>query len=286
MDTIKIEEVIIGGEIRAMPVEEISKPKEEMSQHAISPVPPYGGQNESMQCLECLITFSSSKAKERHIRKHHKAEYTQQLQMDNFLFSCYKCDKSFTSPEELSQHQLIHRKEEKPFSCSKCNKRFLTLSERYQHRRQDCDKRKSVCKSVCMACGHLMFSSAGLRSHRLAVHSQHQAGDDDDDDGDDADYTFQCCKCLCGFQTEKDLRQHMLECAKDVYCKNSGCKAKRASQKGEDDCDSPKKQCTSGVLQIPCPEDDCELLFPSVAALRDHKREAHVPPPKKLHNSG
>lgn len=120
--------------------------------------------------------------------------------------------------------------------------------------------------------------------------------------------TYQCCKCGWGFQTEEELLQHQERFASDLNCdvkpqgKKRGRKPKDTAQgmvdskkikheeeatgcKGYDD--SPTEGCPSDELEpelkIPCPEADCDLIFPSVAALRAHKRDQHGPPPRKTH---
>lgn len=118
--------------------------------------------------------------------------------------------------------------------------------------------------------------------------------------------TYQCCKCSRGFQTEKELLQHQEKFANDANCdvkpqgKKRGRKPKNAAQeviveskkiKQEEEAegynDSTTEGCPSNELQpelkIPCPEANCDLIFPSVAALRAHKKQEHGPPPRKPH---
>lgn len=47
----------------------------------------------------------------------------------NTLFTCYVCDRTFPSSEELTQHQPTHSKDDKPFKCVHCKESFKTFSE-------------------------------------------------------------------------------------------------------------------------------------------------------------
>uniref|UniRef100_A0A3P8S847 C2H2-type domain-containing protein n=1 Tax=Amphiprion percula TaxID=161767 RepID=A0A3P8S847_AMPPE len=275
MNVLKIEQVVVGGERR-------SNSEEIKSEPVVPPVQPY--QHDSLQCFQCFITFCNSKAKERHMRKSHRDQYKQQLQQTNTVFTCYKCDKCFSSSEELSQHQATHSTEEKPFCCLYCRKSFFTFTELNKHRQHECVERRCPCRD----CGALFPSPSRLRNHRIAVHPQRPNVADDIN-------TFQCCKCGQGFQTEEELLQHQEKFASELNCdakpqgKKRGRKPKNAAQggmvdskkikqeeeaEGSEECnDSPTEGCSSAELQIPCPEAGCDLTFPSVAALRVHKRE-------------
>nr|XP_046274099.1 oocyte zinc finger protein XlCOF6-like [Scatophagus argus]XP_046274100.1 oocyte zinc finger protein XlCOF6-like [Scatophagus argus] len=289
MEMLKIEQVIVGSEMRSTSTEIKSEPAD---------VPLQSYQHESLQCFQCFITFCNAKAKERHMRKSHRDQYKQQLQQTNTLFTCYKCDKCFSSSDELSQHQATHSREEKPFRCAYCCKNFFTFTELNKHRRHECIERRCPCRD----CGALFPSPSRLRNHRIAVHPQRPVVADDIN-------TYQCCKCGCGFQTEEELLKHQEKFAGDLNCdvkpqgKRRGRKPKYAAQtevadikkiKQEEDTeestgcgDSITEGCPSNDLQtelkIPCPEANCDLLFPSVAALRAHKRDIHGPPTRKAH---
>ncbi|XP_028819586.1 zinc finger protein 576.2 [Denticeps clupeoides] len=279
-------------------------------------------QHDSLQCFQCFITFCNSKAKERHMRKSHREEYKQQLQQTDTLFTCYVCDRTFPSSEELTQHQASHSTEDKPFRCPHCKGSFRTFSELTDHRRNLCAERHCVCKD----CGILFRGPAKLRTHRLAHHSQPV---DEQAEADDETKTYRCAKCQRGFQTEAELVQHQENHAGDENCngkppvKKRGRPPKKAnvaatvsepenSEKKEEEAKEnsgeeeikeeeaagekkpaePKEGKRRGrppkqqeEVQIPCPIADCKLTFSSLSSLRSHKKEMHgrPPPPRKPH---
>ncbi|KAE8281927.1 hypothetical protein D5F01_LYC19316 [Larimichthys crocea] len=193
------------------------------------------------------------------MRRSHRDQYKLQLPQTNTLFTCYTCDKSFTSSDELSQHQATHNREEKPFNCSYCRKNFFTFTELNKHRRHECIQRRCPCRD----CGALFPNPSRLRNHRIAVHPQRPVVADDID-------TYQCCKCSCGFQTEEELLQHQEIFANDLNCetksqgKKRGRKPKYAAQMEMDDIKKIKQQ------------EEAEE-----GSLRAHKREEHGPLPRK-----
>ncbi|XP_061598300.1 zinc finger protein 497-like [Cololabis saira] len=274
----KMEQVTVGSDIKPTSAEVKTEPE-------IIPLQSY--EHESLQCFQCFITFSDAKTKERHMRKSHRDQYKQHLQQTNTLFTCYKCDRCFSSSEELSQHQIAHSTEEKPFLCTRCHDRFSTFTELNKHRRHDCVERLRACKD----CGALFPIPSQLRSHRISVHS-HQPSVADDNN------TFQCCKCGRGFQTEEELLEHQEKFSNYLNCdvkpqgKKRGRKPKCAAQEekvddkkikleetegGKDCFDSLTEESSTAELKIPCSENDCDCTFPSVAALRVHKKDKHAP---------
>ncbi|XP_062394856.1 zinc finger protein 316-like [Sardina pilchardus] len=223
-DLVKIEQMVMKGEEieqMVMKGEEITSTDppadvklEEPYRAIVIPQPPpviQPYQHESLQCFQCFITFCNSKAKERHMKKSHREEYKQQLQQCDTLFTCYVCDRTFPSSEELTQHQSTHNKEDKPFKCT-CKESFRTFSELTSHRRQVCPERQFLCKD----CGVTFRSPALLRNHRLAVHPTDVA----------PSLFHRCAKCNAGFNTESELLQHQENHAGDEHC-NGGPSAKR-----------------------------------------------------------
>ncbi|KAM8841514.1 uncharacterized protein AB9W97_001786 isoform 1-T1 [Spinachia spinachia] len=277
MEMMKIEKVIVGKDRRPTTEEIKSEP-------VVAPLQSY--QHESLQCFQCFITFCNSKAKERHMRKSHRDQYKQHLQQTDTVFTCYKCDKSFSYSEELSQHQASHSTEEKPFLCAFCQKNFFTFTELNKHRRHECIERRCPCRD----CGALFPSPSRLRNHRLAVHPQNPMVADDIN-------TYQCCKCSYSFKTEEELLQHQEKFANEINCgvkpqgKKRGRKPKSAAQGGmveskkikqEEEVgydDSTTEGCPSSELElelnIPCSDANCDLILPSVPSLRSHKKEVH-----------
>ncbi|KAG9334596.1 hypothetical protein JZ751_007417 [Albula glossodonta] len=137
------------------------------------------------------------------------------------LFTCYVCDRTFPSSEELTQHQSTHNKEDKPFKCPHCQESFRTFSELTSHRRQVCPERQFVCRD----CGETFRGPALLRTHRLAQHPPRP--ELDQDAGDDGTKTHRCGKCGSGFETEAELLQHQENHAGDRHCNGGGAPAKR-----------------------------------------------------------
>ncbi|XP_068603686.1 oocyte zinc finger protein XlCOF22-like [Brachionichthys hirsutus] len=286
MEMLKIEQVIVGSEMRAASTEIKSEPA----------VVPRSYQHESLQCFHCFITFCNPKAKERHMRKNHREEY--KLQLTNILFRCYTCDECFSSSEELSQHQATHNRAVKAFSCLYCQKTFFTVNERNIHRRTECREKQCPCKD----CGALFPSASRLRSHRTAVHPKYSVAPNDSN-------TYKCYKCSRAFQSEEELLKHQEEFASDVNCDLEAQEEKRGrkptyttqlgvidsknikQEEETEECEKYNSCITVGSpyrepqteLQIPCPEAKCDLVFPSVVSLRAHKREEHGHPSRKAH---
>lgn len=177
---------------------------------------------------------------------------------------------------------------------------MLYVLQLNEHRRLECRERRIPCSD----CGALFFGPWRLRNHRIAAHSKYEAVVDDIN-------TYQCCKCSQVFQTEEELLKHQEKFASDLSCevkpqgKKRGRKPKSAAQlgvvdtdkkkikqeEGADECQGYSDNTTEGFpsnklqteLKIPCPEDDCDLLFASVAVLRAHKKECHGSLPCKTY---
>lgn len=305
LDMLKIEQVVVGEEVSST---ETIKPEP-----VITPsLQPY--QHDSLQCFQCFITFCNSKAKERHMRKSHREEYKQQLQQTDTLFTCYVCDRTFPSSEELTQHQASHSQEDKPFRCPYCQGSFRTFSELTVHRRNLCTERQCICKD----CNMVFRGPAQLRTHRLSLHPQPI------EEADDETMTHRCGKCGRGFKTEEELVQHQEDFAGDQHCnakpqaKRRGRPPKKAGEATltegdtatEEKCGEadeggvldeasrepltkggkrkgrpPKMLSQQEELKIPCPEADCDLTFSSLSLFRAHKKEKHAkpPPPRKAY---
>uniref|UniRef100_H3CWC0 C2H2-type domain-containing protein n=2 Tax=Tetraodon nigroviridis TaxID=99883 RepID=H3CWC0_TETNG len=215
-EILNIEEIVLG---RGLPDAPAEAPPEKSAEPykpikingpPAPTVQPY--QHENLQCFQCFITFCSAKAKERHMKKSHREEYKQQLQQGNTLFTCYVCDRTFQSSEELTQHQPTHSKDDKPFKCVHCKESFKTFSELTAHRRQLCPERQFVCKD----CNETFRSVGLLRTHRLTQHPRQDA--ETPEQLEDATKTQQCKKCSQGFETETELEAHQEKCGEGQQC--------------------------------------------------------------------
>ncbi|CAL8286795.1 unnamed protein product [Merluccius merluccius] len=303
-DILNIEEIVMGGLPDPPPEVPSEKPAEPHTPVFKPPPAPQTYQHDNLQCFQCFITFCNAKAKERHMKKSHREEYKQQLQQGNTLFTCYVCDRSFQSSEELTQHQPTHSKEDKPFKCIHCKESFRVFSELTTHRRNMCPERQFVCKD----CNETFRSPALLRTHRLAQHPRldTEAGEPTED----PTKTHRCGRCSQGFQTESELLVHQETYSAGQHCNGNASalkkrgrppkaenqaekKVKRAKEEGDEALKGsspaesgaapaeakPKKKPATPPREHPCPE--CELTFPALGPLRAHKKEKHAP--RKAH---
>uniref|UniRef100_A0A8C6SLS5 C2H2-type domain-containing protein n=1 Tax=Neogobius melanostomus TaxID=47308 RepID=A0A8C6SLS5_9GOBI len=230
-DILNIEDIVMG---RSMPdpPPTVSPPKSAeplkpvaMNGPPASTVTPY--QHENLQCFQCFITFCSAKAKERHMKKSHREEYKQVLQQGNTLFTCYVCDRTFMSSEELTQHQPTHSKDDKPFKCVHCKESFKTFSELTVHRRQLCPERQFPCKD----CSETFRSAAMLRTHRLAQHPR----TDEMEQQEEAAKSPMCKKCGQSFDSETELIAHTEKHPEGQPCNGAASNKKRGRPAKTDD---------------------------------------------------
>uniref|UniRef100_A0A3Q2QCK6 Zinc finger protein 574 n=1 Tax=Fundulus heteroclitus TaxID=8078 RepID=A0A3Q2QCK6_FUNHE len=239
-DILNIEEIVMGQALPDPPPE--APPEKPALPHkpAFLNGPPAPSvqtyQHENLQCFQCFITFCNAKAKERHMKKSHREEYKQQLQQGNTLFTCYVCDRTFLSSEELTQHQPTHSNDDKPFKCVHCKESFKTFSELTSHRRQVCPEKLLVCKD----CGQTFRSPGLLRTHRL---TQHPRPDEPAEQPEDPSKPHRCKKCGQGFEAESELQAHQEKYPEGQQCNGSASPVKKRGRpaKAEDPAGSEKK---------------------------------------------
>ncbi|XP_054638149.1 zinc finger protein 420-like [Dunckerocampus dactyliophorus] len=240
-DILNIEDIVMGRAMPNQPPENPPEKKAEQYRPIIMNGPPahpaQSYQHENLQCFQCFITFCSAKAKERHMKKSHREEYKQQLQQGNTLFTCYVCDRTFLSSEELTQHQPIHRKDDKPFKCAHCKESFKVFSELTTHRRQVCPEKQLLCKD----CNETFRSAALLRTHRLAQHPRPDT--DAAEQPDDPAKSHRCKKCGQGFETESELTEHQQKYPEGELCNGSTTPVKKRGRpaKRDEATDAEKK---------------------------------------------
>ncbi|XP_029958526.1 zinc finger protein 576.2 [Salarias fasciatus] len=240
-DILNIEDIVMGRGLPdpppAAPPERPAEPRRPVTFNG-PPAPsvqPY--QHENLQCFQCFITFCSAKAKERHMKKSHREEYKQQLQQGNTLFTCYVCDRTFSSSEELTLHQPTHSKDDKPFKCAHCRESFKTFSELTAHRRQVCPEKQMVCKD----CNEIFRSAGLLRAHRVSQHPRPEV--ETAEQPEDPTKTHRCKKCGQGFEAESELVAHQEKYPEGQQCNGSAASLKKRGRpaKAEDPAAAEKK---------------------------------------------
>lgn len=168
----------------------------------------------------------------------------------------------------------------------------------YKHRREECTEcieRRCPCKD----CGALFPNSERLLNHRIAMHPEFLVVVKDTN-------AYQCSKCNQCYQTEDDLVKHQENSACNINHETT-LQGKRRGLNPQNDAHlevvAEKKikeeethdweaysdsTATEGCpyneqkieLKIPCSETGCDFLFPSVEALRAHKKKIHGRPQK------
>ncbi|XP_069141151.1 uncharacterized protein [Argopecten irradians] len=162
----------------------------------------------SLECKICGVQLSNSGALLVHQRKHTGAR----------PFPCTKCDKTFTTKQNMKRHELSHTGE-KPFTCDLCEKSFTEKKSLVIHKRTHTGEKPYVCptcgraftqsvtlhthmmihtgdkKHLCEECGKSFRQRANLLSHRKR-HLQEK--------------TFNCPDCSFSFFTKGELERHLL----------------------------------------------------------------------------
>ncbi|XP_054619963.1 oocyte zinc finger protein XlCOF19-like [Dunckerocampus dactyliophorus] len=220
---------------------------------------------DSLYCSRCLITFTTFKTKTNHIRRVHRDLYSKLLMKDNTVFGCYKCDRCFASPEELSVHHATHRVDEVPV-CSSCKTVFPSFTELHKHKR-GCHEGGWHCRD----CGSMVPCASLLEfhAHCIAMH------DKDVTEGG----AHRCTICLHGFRTLDALLNHQERVTKaDVKPARKRGPEANTREDSKKVKKTEERKAPAPELKIPCSEDNCDLVFPSVDALRMHKKSQHGPP--------
>ncbi|XP_041843175.1 zinc finger protein 1035 [Melanotaenia boesemani] len=102
-------------------------------------------------------------------------------------FPCHVCGKTFSTSENLEDHQLCHLGE-KPHECAECGKCFFLASQLQQHQRMH----KS--EFQCPTCGRGFVTLFALRNHKHS-HGKNRP--------------HRCSKCQLSFPGATQLAEHM-----------------------------------------------------------------------------
>ncbi|CAB4257245.1 similar to Saccharomyces cerevisiae YPR186C PZF1 Transcription factor IIIA (TFIIIA) [Maudiozyma barnettii] len=204
------------------PVETDIKSRLNEFNHWPLPSPPKGSNSRTVSksaSKSASVSTSSSRAKTffcDHIdcdkaftRPSLLTEHQQSVHLGLKPFDCNQCDKSFTRKAHLERHLLSHlNNEERPFHCSVCKKGVITQQ---QLKRHEITHTKSF---VCpyKNCSEAFYKHPQLRSHIMATHLQ----------------TLTCKHCNKTFQRPYRLEHHIKkhhnpDVATPYHCSFSGC---------------------------------------------------------------
>ncbi|XP_029958183.1 zinc finger protein 1035 [Salarias fasciatus] len=110
-------------------------------------------------------------------------------------FPCHVCGKTFTTSENLEDHQLCHLGE-KPHECEECGKCFFQASQLQQHQRMH------QSEFQCPTCGKGFVSLFALRKHKQSHGKIHP---------------YRCSKCHISFKCQSQLTEHMFTHQEDNF---------------------------------------------------------------------
>ncbi|XP_045408580.1 zinc finger protein 345-like [Lemur catta] len=164
-------------------------PNETMSQHT-----KYRGDSESngslemqdgdaidetiYKCGECGKTFTWLRGLHMHRRIHTEGK----------LYPCTECGKAFIRHAEITQYQGLHSKE-KPYECTECGKVFSQKTSLFQHLKIHTRKKPHQC-SKCGRC----FSRRSVLMKHQSLHT--------------GEKPFECMNCGKAFCHSSDLIKH------------------------------------------------------------------------------
>ena len=184
-------------------------------------------------CDKCDKTFASLRNLSDHIKVLHSEN-----SKENFQFTCKVCSKVFFKRSNYDSHMISHTGSNvKPFICEQCKVGFKRLRSLKFHLQT---KHGSTKKSyLCSSCGKNFFSVTGYRQH-IAKHSGSTY----------IKRKFACSQCEKAFRSRSDLQIHQVVHTKlrAFNCSASGCSSsftQKASLQDHLNVHMKKFQCTT-----------------------------------------
>ncbi|XP_044739141.1 zinc finger protein 845-like [Chrysoperla carnea] len=111
--------------------------------------------NKRFLCGKCDKAFTTKNQLRRHRRTHTGKK----------PYSCEECDKTFTQQSDLNRHNRTHS-EEKPFSCEICSRAFTQETSLTKHKRTHEEEKRFSCE----ICNKTFTENSSLISHKR-IHS-------------------------------------------------------------------------------------------------------------------
>ncbi|XP_043648165.1 zinc finger protein 660, partial [Drosophila teissieri] len=170
-----------------------------------------GGNNQSLLCTECGVSYSTQKALARHVAKHKEQGDTQKPHLCDFCgrgfrtnaqltthrrrhtgerpFKCPLCPKAYTHGPTLKSHMHTHD-EEKAHKCPQCEKTFYTRGNLRAHIQRHTGERPYKCPD----CPQTFAKNSGLKLHSR-LHKE--------------DRPYKCELCGKGFVQNQHLITHL-----------------------------------------------------------------------------
>jgi len=280
----------------------------ELRKHAIV----HGNQSHAYMCSLCKKRFSKSVDWNMHVRAVHTAQ--ERFMIRGFgekTYSCYYCHKKFKKMGDLRKHDRVNTGDI-PFNCSKCQVKLERECDMWKHEQShsenNSNKNKATESAVvkpfaCSKCCSKFAKFADLKNHETAVHGirydENPFGCHVCDErfktynslkkhkGIHIKKKFSCTQCGQKFDSERDLINHYQITRHSNWTTASSETNQRSTFNTATDVkqvaqtQKSKKHKTPKTQKLPFRCSECNMKFPNLLALNQHKT-AHVSSQEKF----
>jgi len=196
--------------------------------------------------------------------------------IEQTVYACNKCDKTYSRPADLSYHMLMHGLG-KIYPCVHCEKKFVIEKQLWSHKKEmhgdehiclECgisfktkdhltNHMKNHCLWVCELCGKNFAKKTLFDQHVRKHMSQNKLNGR-------SRRTVICNTCSRTFYSEEHLRTHVCKHHECDVCHQKFLKYKNLKY---------HKMIHAGYEMFSC--DQCEALCQNRRRLNEHKRNTH-----------